>query len=455
MSRVAEPKTEAVVEEVLRRYPSERSSLIPVLQDLNRELRYLPEDALRQVACSLGVPLSQVYHVATFYAAFSLTPRGKHTIKVCMGTACHVRGAPRILDEISRRLGIASGETTADGEFTLETVNCLGACALGPVVVIDDLYYKASPAGLDKLLADAKEGKAEGGIPVSVFDEMLARPHDFSRVESGGVGISVCGGTGCQAYGCESVASMLELGLDRFGIRDKVGLRKTGCHGFCERGPLVVVRPENIFYQKVKPEDVPEIISRTVIGGEIIDRLLYTEPADGRVIIKEDEIPFYAGQQRIVFGDNGHIRPDRIDDYIARGGYQALAKALKMTPDEIIDEITKSGLRGRGGGGFPTGKKWRTCRNAHGTPKYVICNADEGDPGAYMDRSLLEGNPHRVLEGMIIGAYAIGSNEGYIYVRDEYPLAVKHVLIAIDQARDRGYLGKDILGSGFSFDIKV
>ena len=454
MSRVAEAKTDAVVDEVLRRYPAQPSSLIAVLQDLNRELRYLPEDALRRVACGLGVPLTQVYHVATFYAAFALTPRGKHTIKLCLGTACHVRGAPRILDELSRRLEIGAGETTPDGEFTLETVHCVGACALGPVVVIDDLYYKASPAGIEKLLADVREGKPTG-IPALALEEMVSEPCDLSRVESGNVSISVCGGTGCQAYNCEAVAAALENALDKFGIRDKVGLLKTGCHGFCERGPMVVVRPENTFYQKVRPEDAPEIVSRSVLAGDIIDRLLYTEPGDGRAIAREDEIPFYAGQQRIVFGENGHIRPDRIEDYVGRGGYEALAKALKMTPDAIIDEITRAGLRGRGGGGFPAGKKWRTCREAHGEPKYVICNADEGDPGAYMDRSLLEGNPHRVLEGMIIGAYAIGSNEGYVYVRDEYPLAVKHVLIAIDQARENGFLGKNILGSGFDFDVKV
>ena len=454
MSTATEPKVDAVVDRTLDSCRREPSSLISVLQDLNKEFRYLPEEALRRVSDGLGVPLSKVYHVATFYNAFALTPRGEHTVKVCMGTACHVRGAPRILEEFCRRLEIAPGDTSADGEFTLETVNCVGACALGPVVVIDDHAYKATPAAVDGLISDAREGKATG-VPVAAAEEGVSKPIDLSRIESGEVSISVCGGTGCQAYGCEAVAQAFEDALWNLGIRDKVGFFKTGCHGFCERGPIAVVRPENIFYQKVKTEDVPEVIGRTVLGGEVIDRLLYTDPTSGKAIAKEDEIPFYTGQQRIVFGDNGHISPDKIDDYLGRGGYEALAKALKMTPDAIIEEITRSGLRGRGGGGFPTGKKWRTCREAHGDPKYVICNADEGDPGAYMDRSLLEGNPHRVLEGMIIGAYAIGSPEGHVYVRDEYPLAVKHVMIAIEQARERGYLGKNILGSGFDFDIKV
>jgi len=183
----------------------------------------------------------------------------------------------------------------------------------------------------------------------------------------------------------------------------------------------------------------------------VIERLLYRNPVDDEPILREEEVPFYARQQRVVFADNGRISPVRIDDYLQRGGYTALHKALRMKPEEIIEEIKSSGLRGRGGGGFPTGKKWESCRRAHGEPKYVICNADEGDPGAYMDRSLLEGNPHLVLEGMIIGAYAIGSQEGYVYVRNEYPLAVKHINCAIRQAREGGFLGKDILGSGFNF----
>ena len=263
-------------------------------------------------------------------------------------------------------------------------------------------------------------------------------------------------------------------------MADAVRFRQTGCRGFCERGPIVIVGPENIFYQKVAPADAAEIVSQTVINGKVIGRLLYTTPSGERIEV-EERIPFYAQQRRLILGDNGRISPTSIDDYLAAGGYQALAKALKMQPDAIIDEITRSGLRGRGGGGFPTGRKWRTCRDAHGSIRYVICNADEGDPGAYMDRSLLEGNPHRVLEGMIIGAWAIGSRrgglpdvfvrpqrppespartdspevEGYVYVRDEYPLAVKHVILAIQQARERGYLGKNVLGSGFDFDIKV
>jgi NADH-quinone oxidoreductase subunit F len=268
--------------------------------------------------------------------------------------------------------------------------------------------------------------------------------------------ITLCGGTGCRAYGADSIIDAFQDEIKKQGLKDKVAFRKTGCHGFCERGPVLVIRPKNIFYERIKITDVPEIISETVVKGNIIDRLLYTDPDTKQKVVYEQDVPFYAKQKRLVFGDNGFIDPGDIDDYLAVGGYAALAKSLAdMNPDEIIEEVKKSGLRGRGGGGFPTGIKWETTRRADGEPKYVVCNADEGDPGAYMDRSLLEGNPHRVLEGMIIAAYAIGSCEGFIYVRYEYPLAVKNAQIAIDQAREYGLLGENILGSGFSLDIKI
>jgi NADH-quinone oxidoreductase subunit F len=268
--------------------------------------------------------------------------------------------------------------------------------------------------------------------------------------------ITICSGTGCHAYGCEKVTAAFTEELKKQGLSAQVDIRATGCHGFCERGPLVVIRPKNIFYQRVKVKDVPEIVSETVLNGKILDRLLYTDPASGKKIVSEHEVPFYKKQKRLVFGSNGYIDPTSIDDYLAVGGYAALAKALfKMSPEEVISEVKKSGLRGRGGGGFPTGVKWESCRQAEGDIRYVICNADEGDPGAYMDRSLVEGNPHSVVEGMIIGAYAIGSNQGYVYVRYEYPLAVKNMELAIKQAEEYGLLGKNILGSGFDFSIRI
>ncbi len=267
--------------------------------------------------------------------------------------------------------------------------------------------------------------------------------------------IVICGGTGCLALGAEDVIAGFRRELQDQGLETKVDLRITGCPGFCERGPLVLIKPESILYQQVRVEDVPEMISET-IRGNIVDRLLYIAPNTGGKILYEHEVPFYRKQKRLIIGNNSNIDPTIIEDYLALGGYSALGKALFNTsPEQIIEEIKKSGLRGRGGGGFPTGVKWETCRRAHGDTKYIICNCDEGDPGAFMDRSLMEGNPHSVLEGMIIGAYAIGGHEGYIYVRNEYPLAVKNAEIAIKQAEEYGLLGRDILGSGFDFNIRI
>ncbi|MGD9394054.1 MAG: NADH-ubiquinone oxidoreductase-F iron-sulfur binding region domain-containing protein [Dehalococcoidia bacterium] len=267
--------------------------------------------------------------------------------------------------------------------------------------------------------------------------------------------ITVCGGTGCHSFGSEGVTEAFAQEIKRQKLGDKIDIKVTGCHGFCEKGPVVVIKPKNIFYQQVKAEDISEIVSETVVKGNIVDRLLYTDPSTGKKITYEHEVPFYKEQKRLVFGSNGLIDPNVIEDYLAIGGYAAMAKALSMKPEGVTAEVKKAGLRGRGGGGFPTAMKWETCRNAEGDTKYIICNCDEGDPGAFMDRSLMEGNPHSVLEGMVIGAYAIGGHEGYIYVRNEYPLAVKNARIAIEQAEKLGLLGKNILGSGFDFSVKI
>lgn len=268
--------------------------------------------------------------------------------------------------------------------------------------------------------------------------------------------VTICKGTGCTASGALEVEAALKEEIKKQKLEAKVDDRTTGCHGFCERGPLVVIHPDKIFYQGVKTTDAAEIVSETLIKKKVLDRLLYTDPTTGKKITHENEVPFYKKQMRLIFGNNGKIDPTKIEDYIALGGYGAVSKALtKMKSEEVVDEVKRSGLRGRGGGGFLTGRKWESCRKAEGDTKYIICNADEGDPGAFQDRSLLEGNPHTVLEGMIIGAYAVGSKEGFIYVRNEYPLAVKHVEIAIQQAQEYGLLGDHILGTKFSFRINI
>jgi len=283
------------------------------------------------------------------------------------------------------------------------------------------------------------------------------RKEILSKRDPGKPVVTVCTGTACQTYGSLEIYRKLVDEIRSQGLEGSVVEAKaTGCHGFCEQGPVVVIFPQEICYVKVKLEDVPEIVSTTLAQGRVIERLLYEDPVTGQRIAKDPDIPFYKNQMRIVFGNNRHINPRDIDDYIALGGYSALSRALlQMTPEQVLEEIKKSNLRGRGGGGFPTGIKWETTKNAPGEPKYVIVNCDEGDPGAYMDRSLMEGNPHAVLEGLIIGAYTIGSHEGFIYVRQEYPIASENTIQAIKQAEEYGFLGGNILGSGFDFKVKV
>jgi len=267
--------------------------------------------------------------------------------------------------------------------------------------------------------------------------------------------IGLCGGTGCLAAESSKVNQALRAEIETRGLADQVELRLTGCRGFCEGGPVVEIRPQEIFYVRVKPEDAGEILEG-IRTGKPVERLLYVHPVTKEAIVNTNEIPFYKKQRRLVFRHSGLVDPTNIRDYLALGGYAALAKALRdLTPGEVIAEIEKSGLRGRGGGGFPTGRKWRSTRESQEKVKYVICNADEGDPGAFMDRSLLEGDPHCVIEGMIIGAFAIGAAQGVVYVRQEYPLAVKNLTVALQQAREYGLLGTNILGTDFDFDIRI
>ena len=267
--------------------------------------------------------------------------------------------------------------------------------------------------------------------------------------------IRICN-TGCRGSGSIKVAEAFVHQITAENLQGRVTIKRTGCHGFCEIGPVLVIEPDNILYQKVKPDDVPEILSETILQGNLVERLLYQDPQNGEKISQEGEIPFYRNQRKMVSHRAGRIDPVDMDDYLAEGGYAALCKALTtMTPVEIINTVEASGLRGRGGGGFPAGRKWRSCREAEGIVKYVIANGDEGDPGAFMDRSLMEGDPHSIIEGMIIGGYAIGAREGFIYVRDEYPIAVEHLSIAIEQAEACGLLGKNILGSGFDFTLEI
>ncbi len=271
--------------------------------------------------------------------------------------------------------------------------------------------------------------------------------------------VLVCCGTGCLANGAAAVVRALGDEMARRGLDAAVGtfVKKTGCHGFCQRGPLVVVQPSGVLYAHVRPEDAAEIVEQSVAGDGVVTRLLYRDPADRkRRVERGADIPFYAQQTRIAMRNIGRVDPADIEDAVAHGAYAGLVRAVvECSPEQVIDEIERSGLRGRGGAGFPTGRKWRSCSRAAGARKFVVCNGDEGDPGAFKDRSIMEGDPHAVIEGMVIGAWAVGAHEGYLYVRDEYPLAVSTLETALGQARDAGLLGRNILGSGFDVDIRI
>ncbi len=268
--------------------------------------------------------------------------------------------------------------------------------------------------------------------------------------------VLVCGGTGCVSSGCRKIQDALADELAKQKLDKEIKVVETGCHGFCEMGPIVIIYPEGTFYTRVMVEDVPEIVAEHLVKGRIVKRLLFKSAVTAEQVPSYKEIPFYAKQMRIALRNCGHIDPEQINEYIARDGYEALSKVLTtMTPQQVIEDMKKSGLRGRGGGGFSAGLKWDFASKSPGPKKYIICNADEGDPGAFMDRSVLEGDPHGLLEGMLIGAYAIGADEGYIYVRAEYPLAIKRLRVAIAQAEEMGLLGANILGSGFSCWINI
>ena len=476
---------QAALESILERYQRNPQQIIAILHELQDQERYLPEEDLRCLAKELRIPASQLFQISTFYKAFSLKPRGKHQCHVCMGTACHVRGAPLILEEVERKLGIKSGESTPDLEFSLDRVNCLGACALAPIVVVDGEYYgNMSAPSVGRVLRQAREGrtqkprkgarpKAEGAQPEARLAQKVIpffpSPAELSQYRAELVAshnpnlpsLAVCRGTGCSAMGSGDLYLALQEIIEGNNLGDKVRLNFTGCHGLCEKGPLMVVFPQEIFYTSVRSQDAEEVLTKVLEKSQPVERLLYREPGSTEKIVHESEVPFFTRQKRLLIGNNRLINPQSIDDYLRIGGYSALPKALsEMTPEQVIAEVKKAGLRGRGGGGFPAGLKWETCRNAHGDIRYVIINADEGDPGAFMDRSVLEGNPHSVLEGLIIAAYAISYGvspaQGFIYVRHEYPLALKFFTHAVEQARACGLLGKNILGKeGFDFDVQV
>lgn len=288
------------------------------------------------------------------------------------------------------------------------------------------------------------------------WSQLLINRRGSEKSPNGEIDILVCGGTGCIASESIGVIDAFRTEIAKTGLGEKVKLVTTGCFGFCEKGPIVKIMPENVFYIEISAEKALRIFNEHILGGKVVDDYLYELPGRNKKVTKQDEIPFYGKQQRIALRNCGLINPENIYEYIAEEGYSSIGKIItEGKPDEVIEEIKKSGLRGRGGGGFTTGLKWEAARKAVNDVKYVICNADEGDPGAFMDRSILEGDPHSVLEAMAIAGYCIGASKGYIYIRAEYPLAINRLKIALAQAYENGLLGNNILGSSFSFDIKL
>ena len=444
------------IDGVLSRYPEVTGNLISVLQEVQAHFGYLPKDALYYLAQKTGIPITRLYSIATFYHYFSLTPKGRHEIQVCTGTACHVNGSLRLLDELSRKLGIKLGETTPDMLFTLNEVHCVGACALSPVVVVGNQTYgpvssKKIPQILKKYQDGSAEPPAEQGakeLPAADSERHTIAAAPASR----SISVKICMSLGGVLAGAPDVLKafqerMAEKGLDAtFG---KKCVEQVGCMGLCAKNAIIEIRidGEMTAYQWVKPEMVSRIVDEHIIGGVPVKEWMVPGP-------EYDQ--FFSKQNKVVLGACGTIDPEDIDAYCAIGGYENAKRAISsFTPEKVIEEIKASGLRGRGGAGFPTGVKWELCRRAPGNTKYLICNADEGDPGAYMDRAVIEGDPHAVIEGMIIGAYAIGASKGYVYIRAEYPLAVQRLRHAIAQARERGYLGTNVLGLGLDFDIQV
>ncbi len=502
--------------QIIARHGGKVSNLVPILQDVQAEYRYLPEEAMSYVANALDISPSLVFGVATFYSQFTMTPRGRYVIKVCDGTACHVRGSERLNFAIREAVGLKPDGpgTTPDLKFTIERVACVGACGLAPVVMVNDreVYGDLTPdeaTGLMRRLADesgpAPDGAApsgggadepSGGSPMPAVGPYIrgraALDRAMERFRAAVIGqkvrLLVCMETACVANGAREVYAALRDALDARGLRAELdilaerravpsgtvpptispcgrpqpagpgeaGLIKAGCHGYCQIGPLVVLEPGRIVYARVRPEDAAEIVAETVERGQVVTRLLHREPGDAQPVLDEANMAFYRPQNKIALATCGRLDCEDIREYLAFGGYAALGRALfELTPEQVIAEVTSSGLRGRGGGGFPTGAKWAACRKAVGSPKYIVCNADEGDPGAFMDRSLLEGDPHRVLEGIALAGYAVGAEEAYVYVRAEYPLAVRRLRRAIKQAGAYGLLGERILGSDFSLQVHI
>ncbi len=455
------------VDAVVDRIGRTRSGLIPILQALQEEYRYLPQPALERVCELTEITPADIAGVSTFYDQFRHKPVGDHIAYVCIGTACHVKGAERVLEALCDTLGVPAGDDTdPEGKFTVQRVACMGCCTLAPVVRIDEVTYgHVQPDGVDRMLEDFHQREAEGTTKKKAAYSLATDDH----VAEVRVGLGSC----CMAGGSAEVRDVVEDTLRATGANATV--KRVGCVGMCHQTPLVeVVREgaEPALYARVEPADARKIVLRhfppksflkrlTTKASLVIDGLLTDEawrPARSYGIEHRDPpvAAFLGPQMHLATEHCGAMDPTDMDEYARRGGFEALRRCVgEMSPEEVIEQVIASGLRGRGGAGFPTGTKWRRVRDATGEGKYVVCNGDEGDPGAFMDRMLLESFPYRIVEGMIIAAYAVGASQGRFYIRAEYPLAVQRIREALQRLRDEGMLGENILGSGFSLDLRI
>jgi len=442
-----------------------RQVVIPVLQAIQEKYNYLPEEALRRVCEISEITPAQIVGVASFYSQFRFTPAGQHMIKVCVGTACHVKGAGLVYDAMKRELGLGEGEdTTASGQYTIEKVNCLGCCTLAPVVQIDQVTYgHVNTSMVGSVLSDFES--QEGGSGKKKYK--LA---DGSEVKGEiRIGLGSC----CVASGSDEIRDAVKETIDRTGLNVK--LKHVGCVGMCHQVPLVEIVPadgEPTLYSKVKAADVDQIVQKHFQPEGLLKRITNkllnvadTIRDDSRWMgvdrysldVREKHVSLFLDSQIPMATEfRGIINPLDVEEYKSQDGFKGLARVLKeKQPEQVVEEILESGIRGRGGGGFPSGSKWKLVAEQPGKIKYIICNGDEGDPGAFMDRMLLESYPYRIIEGMVAAGYAIGAPEGIFYIRAEYPLAVTRILQALDICREQGYLGKNIMGSGFDFELSV
>jgi len=453
------------IDAIVQQQGSERHAVIPVLQAIQEKYNYLPEDALRRVCEISEITPAQIVGVASFYSQFRFTPAGQHIIKVCVGTACHVKGAGLVYDAMKRELGLDENEdTTESREYTIEKVNCLGCCTLAPVVQIDEVTYgHVTTAKVGSVVADFESQKDASG-------KKKYRMADGSEVKGEiRIGLGSC----CVASGSDEIRDAVKDTIDRNGLNVK--LKHVGCVGMCHQVPLVEIVPadgEPTLYSKVKAADVDQIVQEHFEPRGLLKRLSNkllnaadTIRDDSRwsgvdryaLDVREKHVSLFLDKQIPMATEfRGIINPIDVEEYKSRAGFKGLIRVLKqMKPAEVIDEIVESGIRGRGGGGFPSGSKWKMVAEQAGDVKYIICNGDEGDPGAFMDRMLLESYPYRIIEGMVAAGYAVGAHEGILYIRAEYPLAVTRILEALEICREQGYLGKNIKGSGFDFELSV